>query len=216
MHPLTVHALTALHALAHRIELTVAEQQLLDASSPSLVPVVWRQTVQLLRSADAAGEGAFLHLGYEAPIFCWLGLTDEAGCRERHGLSVPDTLAADQGNLAQVARIVDGAREVEADADLDAIVRLVEVWSERAARLAGTGEDMVCAGAFERALAVCPLSAETQGSLWTAFIDACEEHGEDGLAQLARARLPCPPDEDEDAFGACPDAGVAGRRAHRG
>ena len=216
MHPLTVHALTALHALAHRIELTVAEQQLLDASSPSLAPVVWHQTVQLLRSADAAGEGAFLHLGYEAPVLRWLGLTDEAGCRERHGLSVHDALAADQGNLAQVARIVDGAREVEADADLDAIVLLVKVWSERAARLAGTGEDTVCVGAFERALAVCPLSDEDTRRLWTAFIDACEKHGDDGLAQLARARLPCPPDEDEDAFGACPDAGVAGRRARRG
>ena len=216
MHPLTVHALTALHALAHRIDLTVAEQQLLDASSPSLAPVVWHQTVQLLRSADAAGEGAFLHLGYEAPILRWLGLTDEAGCRERHGLSVPDALAADQGNFAQVARIVDGAREVEADADLDALVLLVEVWSERAARLAGTGEDIVCVGAFERAVGVFPLPAETQHYLWTAFIAACEGHGNDGLAQLARARLPCPPDEDEDAFGPCPDAGVAGRRAHRG
>ena len=216
MHPLTVHALTALHALAHRIELTVVEQQLLDASSPSLAPVLWHQTVQLLRSADAAGERAFLHLGYEAPILLWLGLADEAGCRDRHGLSVPDSLAADQGSLAQVARIVDGAREFEADADLDALVLLVEVWSERAARLAGTGEDTVCVGAFEKAVGVFPLPAETQHSLWTAFIAACEEHGNDGLAQLARAHLACPLDEDEYAFGACPDAGVAGRRSRRG
>ena len=200
MHPLTIAALTALHALSHRIDLTSAEIALLDAEAPSLCPGVWQVTVSLLAEADAAGDGATLHLGFDRLILAWLRCRDEAECRGRYDLTVTEALAADQGSLAHAARVVDGDRDVTVPEAREAIPQLVEVWSERAARLVGTGEDAVSIASFERAVSVCPLPEETARALWTTFIDMCEAHGNRALASLARERLPSPPDENEDAL----------------
>ena len=61
---------------------------------------------------------------------------------------------------------------------------------ERAARLAGSGEEAVSVSiaSFDRAVSVCPLPEETTRALWTAFIGACEVTGNRTLAGLARER----------------------------
>ena len=200
MHPLTVAAFTAIHALCHRIELTRAETELLDVEGASLSPDVWQGTLALLGDADAAGEGASLHLGYDRLILAWLGCRDEAECRERHGLSLVDAVASDRGSLFVAARSVAGDREITTDRAQEALVLLVKVWAERAARLAGTGEDAVSVSiaSFDRAVSVCPLPEETTRALWTAFIGACEVTGNRTLAGLARERLKSRRDANED------------------
>ena len=200
MHPLTVAAFTAIHALCHRIELTRAETELLDVEGASLSPDVWQCTLSLLADADGAGEGATLHLGYDRLVLAWLGCRDEADCRERHGLSLADALVSDRGSLFVAARSVAGDREITTDRAQEALVLLVKVWAERAARLAGTGEDAVSVSiaSFDRAVSVCPLPEETTRALWTAFIGACEVTGNRTLAGLARERLQSRRDADED------------------
>ena len=200
MHPLTIAALTALHSLSHRVHLSTDEIALLDAEGPRLCPDVWRGTVTLLADADAAGEGASLHLGYDRLILAWLRCRDEAECRARYALTVPEALAADQGRLVHAARVVDGDRDVSVPEVREAIPHLVEAWAERAARLVGTGEDAVSIASFDRAVRVCPLPEETTRALWTAFIDACEAHGNRSLARLARERLQSPRDDNEDGL----------------
>ena len=200
MHPLTVAAFTAIHALCHRIELTRAETELLDVEGASLSPDVWQCTLSLLADADGAGEGATLHLGYDRLVLAWLGCRDEADCRERHGLSLADALASDRGSLFVAARSVAGDREITTDRAQEALVLLVKVWAERAARLAGTGADAVSVSiaSFDRAVSVCPLPEETTRALWTAFIGACEVTGNRTLAGLARERLKSRRDANED------------------
>ena len=202
MHPLTIAALTALHALAHRIDLTATETALLDVEGPSLSPDVWQCTLSLLADADGAGEGATLHLGYDRLLLAWLGCRDEADCRARHGLSLADALASDRGSLFVAARSVAGDREITTDRAQEALVLLVKVWAERAARLAGSGEEAVSVSiaSFDRAVSVCPLPEETTRALWTAFIGACEVTGKRTLAGLARERLQSPRDENEDGL----------------
>ena len=189
MHPLTVAALAALHALSHRIDLTAEETCLVAADASSLGPRVWHGSLGLLHDADAAGEGVSLHLGYDRLLLRWLGCRDEAECLERHGLTVADALAADQGDLLSAARAVEGVRDVSTSAGRAALVLLVEIWSARAGRLAGTGEDRCALGAFSRAVEIFPLPVETVRSLWSGFIGACEANDNHDLARLARVRL---------------------------
>ena len=199
MHPLTIASLTALHALSHRIELTEDETALLDDKGPTLCPRVWQATLSLLGDADAAGEGTHLHLGYDHLLLAWLGCRDEAECRERHGLTLPEALARDQGHLAPAARIVGGGRELDIYEAKEALVLLVKVWAERAGRLVGTGadalSDALSIASFDRAVSVCPLPEETIRALWSGYVDACEAYGNRSLARLARERLTSSHDE---------------------
>ena len=198
MHLLTIAALTALHALSHRVHLTTDETALLDGEGPRLCPDVWKGTVSMLADADAAGEGATLHLGYDRWVLAWLRCRDDAECRRRYGLTVAEALAADQGSLMAAARVVE--RDLSVPEAREAVPRLVEVWSERAVRLLGTGEDAVSFASFHRAVKVCPLSEETTRTLWSAYLDACEATGNRALARLARERLESRSDENDDGL----------------
>ena len=108
-----------------------------------------------------------------------------------HGLSLVDAVASDRGSLFVAARSVAGDREITTDRAQEALVLLVKVWAERAARLAGTGEDAVCIAAFERAVGGCPLPEETTRALWTSFIDACEAIGNRSDSSVERRRALC-------------------------
>ena len=79
MHALTIASLTALHALSHRLDLTADETALLDGEGIRLCPHVWHGTLSLLADADAAGEGATLHLGYDRLLLAWLGSRRQSG-----------------------------------------------------------------------------------------------------------------------------------------
>ena len=188
MHALTIAALTALHALAHRFDLTDQETALLDREAPSLSPAVWELTARLLASADAAGDGAHLDIGFENPVLAWLGLADEADCRECFGLSVHEAIERDRGNLSTVVHAIHDPVASSTPEPSDVRIELAGVWRDRTLRMVEADED--CAvPAYLRALATCPLPDDTLVSLWEAFIDACEEQGRSRLAQLARRTL---------------------------
>ena len=187
MEVLTIALLTALHSLCHRICLISEDQDALATGSSRLDPALWEQSVRFLESADAAGPGSRIDLGFATELYRWLGLTDEAHCKERYGHSVSQALSRDCGSLGKVARAVEGSIIVDTPDDFNLLATVAGVWCARAGRLT-LDESLAAVEALERALAIAPFPDDVHRSLWTDFIALCDERGRPDLAAEARRR----------------------------
>ena len=127
MQPLTVHALSAWHALCHRSALTRAERCAVDAHPAPLTPQRWRETTRRL---DAAGDGIDLELAF---LWCGLEPTPESTRR------VAEALAHDRARLGALARALKGhaGALTGAEAQLVRAARC-DLATERALRIACT------------------------------------------------------------------------------
>lgn len=199
---LTVAVLTALHSLCARICLTPEEHAAIATGSPRLDPPLWEQTVAFLESADAAGPGSRIDLGFATELYRWLGLTNDAHCKERYGLSVGEALTQDCGHLGKVARAVEGNLVVDTQDDFNLLATVAGAWCARAGRLTSDAS-LAAVDALERALSLAPFPDDVQRSLWTDFIALCDERGRPDLAAEARRRGAVPelsgPHADEPA-----------------
>ena len=203
METLTFAALTALHALCHRLGLTRDEQDAVTSEAPALAPAIWEQSARFLVEADAAGSSSRFDIGFSALIVRWLGFTDEAACIEHHGSSIGEALSRDCGRLAAVARAVEARTGPRTKNELDMLVHVSGVWSARAGRLAYTGGGSAAIEALERSLRVCRVSPATARSLWDEFARLCKKTGNGPLAdeaRLRRERIAVPDAEEGEAL----------------
>ena len=72
MESATVHVLTALYALAHRLALAPEDAAEVERHAGALSPELWRETKGLLREADHHGAGTSLDVGFTPLILRWL------------------------------------------------------------------------------------------------------------------------------------------------
>ena len=203
METLTFAALTALHALCHRLGLTRDEQDAVTSEAPALAPAIWEQYARFLVEADAAGSSSRFDIGFSALIVRWLGFTDEAACIEHYGSSIAEALSRDCGRLAAVARAVEARTGPRTKNELDMLVHVSGVWSARAGRLAYTGGGSAAIEALERSLHVCGAPPPLARSLWNEFARLCEKTGNAPLAdeaRLRRERIAVPDAEEGEAL----------------
>ena len=212
METLTANALSALHALSHRVALTPGELQAIKEHGSSLSPEFWDETMRMLEMADAAGEGSSIDLGFSSLVHRWLGLSDEEECIEHHGLRVGDALSQDCGRLSTLARIVEGQQPTDTKECTEARALVIQTWCDRANRLStNRGPETADAliGALERILHACPPGEASTEHLRTEFVRLCEEAGDPDRAARARQQSESIAAEPETRITINPGAALA-------
>ena len=103
----TVHVLTALYALAHRLALAPEDAAEVERHAGALTPELWRQSKGLFREADHHGAGSHLDLGFTALILLWLDVPDEDAFAKAFGVRIDEALDRDRGSLGVVAHVIE-------------------------------------------------------------------------------------------------------------
>ena len=186
MQPATVHLLTAFHGLTHRVSLTADDEAALARGGASLSPKLWRATVALLAEADRGAPGTRVDIGFEPLLHRWLGVEDEAGFAQTHGLGMAEALERDRGALGALAEAIESGAGSEAVRDL-----VSHAWTSRAAHLMGglPGTAGPVVEALDRAIEGCPWPASRRRGLFEAMAVASEALGDWGRAEDARKWL---------------------------
>ena len=185
MKPLTAGALVALYALCHRIGLCEDERGIVESDGASLTPALWAETLSLLETADAAGNGAVIDLGFSSLVLSWLGCADEAACVECHGMTIAEALVADIGSLASVARIVEGDRDPETAPGRACHALVARIWAERAARVSRAAPEGAVA-ALEQVLLACVEQGDLARMAMDTIVCVAEAGGDPERAGRAR------------------------------
>ena len=188
MERLTAATLVALHSLCHRMALTPNEIQAVANRGSVLGPALWREAVRMLETADAAGDGSSIDLGFAALIYQWLGLRDEEQCLERYGLCVADALARDCRRLAIAALVVAGQQSPSARGTAEVRPLVIQAWCDRAHRLSASGgpeSTSALIGAIEWILDACPPGDASTEKLRAEFTRLCEGVGDPDRALRA-------------------------------
>ena len=184
----TVHVLTALHALAHRIALTAEDGAALERHAGALSPELWRQSRGLLRAADRHGAGSRLDLGFTPLILRWLDLPDEDAFAGAHGLGIAESLARDCGSLDRLAEAIESPDALSSEALRQEVT---VAWCARASvlieRLPHTARAAI--EAIERAIEHCPPEPMFLCRLHEALHHASTECGDRKRAERARGRI---------------------------
>ena len=189
MEHLTAATLVALHSLCHRIALTPEEIQAVANRGSVLSPALWREAVRMLETADAAGDGSSVDLGFAALVHHCLGLRDEDQCLERYGLCVADALARDCGHLAITALVVAGQKSPSARETTVVRPWVIQAWCDRAYRLEASGRVETrgaLIGALEWILDACPPGEPSTENLRTQFVRLCREAGDPDRASASQ------------------------------
>ena len=195
MERLTIAALTALNALCHRVSLTRDELDAVSSRAPGMGPQLWEETVRLLASADAAGPGSRIDLGFSDLILAWLGFDSEAADAET-SRSIGAALSRDCGRLAAVAEAVDPRTAptmpaTQTEIELRGLV--AAVWSDRARRIASRGRGAEAIEAIARSIHVWHLPPDKARALWANLARKCDESGCPRLADEVRRRMEAVP-----------------------
>ena len=198
MELLTAATLAALHSLCHRVALTPEELEAIEDQASSLTPSLWNETLRMLETADAAGDGSSMDLGFSSLVHRWLGLRDDEECLARYGLCVPDALARDCGLLATAALVVAGDRSPNARETTEIHPLVIQAWCDRAHRLSERGgfeTTSALVGALEQILDACPPGEASTENLRAEFVRLCDDAGDpDRASRAIRPRASIAPD----------------------
>ena len=179
MESLTVHTLSALHALCHRTALTRAEQRAVAAHCVALTPELWSETTRLLAAVDAAFDLVFLWFGLEPTPESTRRIA-EALARDRPRLgALVEALAASTGALTDdEARGVRQARHI--------------LFTERSLRIACTeplAEADALVGALAVALDAAPHPSPDTAQVCELLLALYRAHPDDARARRALERI---------------------------
>ena len=198
MELLTAAALAALHSFCHRVALTPGEIQSIEKRGPILSPALWHEVVRMLETADAAGDGSSIDLGFAALIHQWLGLRDDEECLGRYGLCVADALARDCGHLAITALAVAGQMSPRARETTEVRPWVIQAWCDRAHRLEASSRvetRSALIGALEWILDACPPGEPSTENIRAKFVRLCREAGDpDRASRASRPPESIPPE----------------------
>ena len=165
MESLTVHTLSALHALCHRTALTRAEQRAVTAHCVALTPELWSETTRLLAAVDATVDLVFL----------WFGLEPTPESTRR----IAEALEGCTGALTdEEARGVRQARHF--------------LFTERTLRIACTeplAEADACVGALAVALDAAPHPSPDTAQACELLLALYRAHPDDARARRALERI---------------------------
>ena len=192
----TVHVLTALYALAHRLALAPEDAAEVERHGAGLSPELWRQSKGLFREADHHGAGSHLDLGFTALLLLWLDVPDEDAFAKAFGVRLDEALDRDRGSLGVVAHVIE-SRSAPGPEELSYLVTLA--WCRRAGRLMASLPETARAAieALEHALDHCPSSGGFRRQLLECLGAASAACGDEEREAHARERIEALDREDE-------------------
>ncbi len=195
MESATVHVLTALYALAHRLALAPEDAAEVERHAGALSPELWRETKGLLREADHHGAGTSLDVGFTPLILRWLDVPDEDAFAKAFGVRIDEALDRDRGSLGVVAHVIE-SRSAPGPEELSYLVTLA--WCRRAGRLMASLPETARAAieALEHALDHCP-SGGFRRQLLECLGVASAACGDEEREAHARERIEALDREDE-------------------
>ena len=197
MEILTAHALTALHSLCHRIALTEEELKAISSKlgtpspessklgTPS--PELWRETERLLETADGAGDGTRIDIGFNSLILKWLGMKDEQECIGRYGHTIEDALEKDRGHLSITARTCDQKlNSPKNHLEKDFINAQCDIWLNRSTLLSKFDGEEAALLALNRIIELAPFLGSTPINSREEFVQRCINADLLEIAETAR------------------------------